>query len=38
MTIFDDFKQILAVSIAERREEKIIEDKRSTLASLGEGL
>jgi hypothetical protein len=38
MTIFDDFKQTLALIIAERREDKIIEDKQLNLASLSEGL
>jgi hypothetical protein len=33
MTVFDDFKQILALSIAERRE-----DKQLDLSQFGKGL
>ena len=38
MTVFDGSKQILALSIAERCQEKIIEDKQLDLSQFGAGL
>ncbi len=37
MTVFDDFKQILVLSFAERREEKTLEPKQFDLRPFGGG-